>query len=72
MSELEENQGAKSNYQYTQIYAQWGDLEAALDALDAAWAARDSGLVEARNDPLLDPIRDTDRFAATLAQIGFV
>ena len=71
-AELKERQGAKSSYQYMQIHAQWGEQEAALDALDAAWAARDSGLVEARNDPLLDPIRGTDRFAATLAQIGFV
>lgn len=70
--ELKERQGATSNYQYMQIHAQWGEEAAALEALDAAWEARDSGLVEARNDPLLDPIRGTDRFAATRAQIGFV
>lgn len=71
-AELKKEQGAKSNYQYMQIHAQWGEEDAALDALGAAWAARDSGLVEARNDPLLDPIRNTKRFADTLAQIGFV
>lgn len=70
--ELKEREGNKSHYQYMQVHAQWGELDAALDAMDAAWAARDSGLVEARNDPLLDPLRANERFAATLAQIGFV
>lgn len=71
LAALRQAQGEKSNYQYMQIFAQWGELDAALDAMDKAWAARDSGLVQFRNDPLLDPIRDLPRAAALRARIGF-
>jgi TolB-like protein/lipoprotein NlpI len=72
LAALKEAQGEKSNYQYMQVLAQWGEHEAALGAMDRAWAARDSGLVQFRNDPLLDPIRDHPRAAAMRAKIGFV
>lgn len=69
---LKQAKGNSSNYQYMQVLAQWGEQDAALDAMDAAWEQRDSGLVEFRNDPLLDPIRPNPRFTTMLAQIGFV
>jgi len=69
---LKESQGEKSNYQYMQVLAQWGQHEAALDAMDKAWEARDSGLVLFGNDPLLDPIRNDPRAKAMLSKIGFV
>jgi TolB-like protein/Tfp pilus assembly protein PilF len=69
---LRESEGDKAHYQYMQVLAQWGEVDAALDAMDRAWEARDSGLVQFRNDPLLDPIRDQPRFDAMLAKIGFV
>ncbi|MEE4317792.1 MAG: TIR domain-containing protein [Erythrobacter sp.] len=68
---LKESQGEKSNYQYMQVLAQWGQTDAALDAMDNAWIARDSGLVQFRNDPLLDPIRHLPRAKAMLSKIGF-
>ncbi len=69
--ELRDRQGDKSNYQYMQVHAQWGDEEEALGALDAAWEARDGGLIQLKNDPLLDPIRQQPRFAAMLERLGF-
>jgi len=71
-ADLQERQGARSHYQYMQVLAQWGEENAALDEMDSAWAERDSGLIELRNDPLLDPLRSNPRFASMLAQIGFV
>lgn len=71
-AELQERQGDKSHYQYMQVQAQWGEAEAALDALDAAWTQRDSGLVQMHSDPLLAPIREMERFKALEQQMGFV
>ncbi|MEM8724144.1 MAG: TIR domain-containing protein [Pseudomonadota bacterium] len=69
--ELQDRQGDKSNYQYMQVQAQWGDEAEALSALDAAWAARDGGLIQLKNDPLLDPIRQHPRFQEILVELGF-
>lgn len=63
--------GDNSLYQQAQIQAQWGQTEAALVALEKALSAGDSGLVQSRNDPLLDPLRTEPRFAAVLRQLGF-
>jgi Tfp pilus assembly protein PilF len=72
LSELRSRQGDKSNYQYLQIHAQWGDVPAALDAMDAAWTAWDSGLVQLHRDPLLDPLRESERYRRLVARIGFI
>jgi len=69
--DLKERQGDKSNYQYMQILAQWGETEAALNALDDAWTAKDPGLVQMFNDPLLDPLREEAVFQAAIDRIGF-
>lgn len=63
--------GDNSLYQQAQVRAQWGEAEAALAALEKALSAGDSGLVQSRNDPLLDPLRKEPRFAAILRQLGF-
>lgn len=63
--------GDNSLYQQAQVQAQWGNGEAALAALEKALSAGDSGLVQSRNDPLLDPLRKEPRFAAILRQLGF-
>jgi tetratricopeptide (TPR) repeat protein len=64
--------GAKSEYQYGQIYAQWGDSAAALAALSRARAADDSGLVMLASDPLLTPLRGAPAFNSLLKSLGFV
>lgn len=58
-------------YQQGQVYAQWGERIRALDRLERARSVGDSGLIYARNDPLLDSLRDEHRFARLLQSIGF-
>jgi tetratricopeptide (TPR) repeat protein len=63
--------GDRVLYQQAQVLAQRGQADAALAALERAREGGDSGLVYARNDPLLDPLRDTPRLRALLDGIGF-
>ncbi len=70
-AELKEHQGDKSNYQYAQVHAQWGNEAEALSALAAAWAARDAGLAQIYKDPMLDPLRGTEGYQRAVARMGF-
>ncbi|MBV7259397.1 TIR domain-containing protein [Erythrobacter crassostreae] len=70
-AELRERQGDKSNYQYAQVHAQWGNEAEALAALEAAWAARDAGLVQIYRDPMLDPLRGTEGYQRAVGRMGF-
>lgn len=63
--------GDNSLYQQAQVFAQWSRAELALTALEKALSAGDSGLVQSRNDPLLDPLRASARFVALLHRLGF-
>lgn len=71
MAKLVTEYGDGGLYQQAQVLAQWGRIEPALATLEWALALRDSGLVLALNDPLLDPLRSQARFKAVLARIGF-
>ena len=71
MSELVAGQGDRVLYQQAQILVQWGERDAAMARLEKARQVGDSGLIYARNDPLLDPLRDDPRFARLLGSIGF-
>lgn len=71
LRELIADLGTNSMYQQLQIFAQWGRSEDALKALEQAILARDAGLAQLRNDPLLDPLRQAPQFAAALQQLGF-
>ena len=66
-----EQEGARLRYQQAQVLSQWGQLDAAIARLQQARAIGDSGLVYARNDPLLDPLRGDPRFSGLLKSIGF-
>lgn len=66
-----EQEGARLHYQQAQVLSQWGQLDAAIVRLQQARIIGDSGLVYARNDPLLDPLRGDPRFAGLLESIGF-
>jgi len=66
-----EAEGDRLLYQQAQVLAQWGEFEAAMTSLQRALAMGDSGLVYARNDPLLDPLRQDPRFGELLKRIGF-
>jgi TolB-like protein/Tfp pilus assembly protein PilF len=70
MTTLQDDLGDSALYQQVQIFAQWGDKEAAFKALNQARAIGDSGLLQARVDPLLDPIRNDPRFEQLLKAQG--
>ena len=66
LDELIDAFGDQASYQHAQIYAQWGEIEKSLDALERAWEIRDTGFVLINMDTHLDPIRDQPRFKALL------
>ena len=63
--------GDAASYQYGEIYAQLGDKDRAVAALDRAWEIRDGGLMAIRNDPALDPLRGNPRFEAIVKRMNF-
>lgn len=63
--------GDISLYQQAQVLTQWGQAGKALETLEKALAHGDAGLVRSRNDPLLDPIRKTVKFAELQRKLGF-
>ena len=71
LAELRQRDGEFSNFQYAQIHAQLGDKEAAFAALDRAWQFRDSGLLNTKISPYLDPLRNDPRYAALVRKVGF-
>jgi tetratricopeptide (TPR) repeat protein len=62
--------GANANYQQAQVLAQWGDRPAAMARLEAAAASRDSGMLLAPTDAMLDPIRTLPEFSQLLSKMG--
>jgi hypothetical protein len=58
-------------YQYTEIYAQWGNTARALDWLETALRLRDPGLSGLRSDPLMDPLRKESRYQAVDRALKF-
>jgi tetratricopeptide (TPR) repeat protein len=71
LAKLQNTMGEGAAYQYVQIYAQWGDTSKALDWLDVALRVKDAGLSEIRMDPLVDPLRNSPRFAAIQRALRF-
>jgi tetratricopeptide (TPR) repeat protein len=63
--------GDNAAYQYTEIYAQWGDVPKALEWLDTAMRVRDPGLEYLKTDPLIDPLRQEARFQAVMRELKF-
>lgn len=59
-----------ASYQLAQIFAQWGQIDAALAKLELALALGDGGLVVAKVDPLLDPLRSRPEFSRLLNRLG--
>lgn len=66
---MQERYHDNASYQYAQIYAQLGDRENAIAALNRAYEIRDGGLLSIKIDPMLDPIRSDPRFSAILRKM---
>ena len=71
LDELMRTEGDRMLYQQAQILAQWGQVDAAMERLQRAMENGDSGLIYARNDPFLDPLRGDPRLAQLLKRVGF-
>jgi TolB-like protein len=63
--------GDASAYQYAEINAQWGERQSALEWLEKALQLHDPGLIYAKADPLLDPLRGEPRFQAVMQELNF-
>ena len=57
-------------YQQAQVFAQWGEPDRAMAALQQARASGDSGLVLMKVDPMLDPLRRDRRYLSLQHQLG--
>jgi TolB-like protein/tetratricopeptide (TPR) repeat protein len=68
---IKQEGGDAAAYQYAEIYAQWGDRNAALDWLEKAMRLRDPGMVYTNADPLIDPLRQEPRFKAIERELKF-
>ena len=59
------------SYQFAEMYAQRGEPDLAIAALELAYRSADPGLGLLRGDPFLDPIRGDPRFKALVERLGF-
>jgi TolB-like protein/cytochrome c-type biogenesis protein CcmH/NrfG len=57
-------------YQQAQVYAQWGDLEKSIHALNRARDIGDPGVAQILVDPLIDPLRDLPAFGALMKAVA--
>ena len=69
LAELLNKYQADALYQIADVYAFRGQKERALDLLERAYAARDSGLTEVKVDPLLQGLRGDSRYTALLVKM---
>jgi tetratricopeptide (TPR) repeat protein len=70
-NQLQAQYGAAASTQLGEIYAQMGDRDRALAALEAAYAIKDAGLTNLKNDAFLDPVRSDRRFTALIRKMNF-
>jgi len=71
VARIQAMQGDTTAYQYSTIYAQWGDTAKALEWLETAMRLRDPGLSLLRTDPLLEPLRKEPRYQAIERDLKF-
>jgi TolB-like protein/Tfp pilus assembly protein PilF len=63
--------GESATYQYAEIYAQWGEIPKALDALERAFRLPDPGIGTLRVDEFVDPLRKEPRFLEIQRKLNF-
>ena len=71
LAKMQVVQGDTNAFQYSTIYAQWGDIPKALDWLENAMRVRDPGLVWLRADPLMEPLRKEPRYKVIERELKF-
>lgn len=71
MKLLLERYAENGTYQHAQVYAQWGDTDRAMEALNLAYEIGDPGLSWLMVEPMLDPVRDDPRFVELMEKTGF-
>jgi len=71
IAQLRQQVGDAASYQYAQIHAQAGDVDHAFADLERGVRAKDTGLMQIRVDPFLDPIRGDPRYAALIKELNF-
>jgi TolB-like protein len=71
LSNARKQYGDSGAYTYARIYSQWGQIDKALEWLDAAMRLSDSNLVALKTDPLMDPLRKEPRFQAIERELKF-
>jgi TolB-like protein len=71
LGRIRASMGDDGAYQYTRIYAQWGDTRHALEWLETAIRLRSPWLEWLKQDPLLDPLRKEPRFQAIERELKF-
>jgi TolB-like protein/tetratricopeptide (TPR) repeat protein len=71
LKKMKDVNGDDAAFQYAQVYAQWGDRNAALGWLETALKVRDPGLLGLKSEVLLDPVRDEPRFQAVQRAMKF-
>lgn len=70
LAALKERHREFGNFDSARIYAQLGEMDAAIEALNRAWEVRESGLLNLVVDPYLDPLRGDSRYAALVNRLG--
>jgi TolB-like protein/DNA-binding winged helix-turn-helix (wHTH) protein/Tfp pilus assembly protein PilF len=70
MDRLQAAFGDSGAFQYAQIDAQWGQLDAAGTWLRTAYRLRDPGLVYIKAEPMLDPIRNSTAYLDIAGRLG--
>jgi len=71
LKQLRDGYGDAASTQIGEIYAQLGEREAALAALERAFEIKDAGLTSMLVDPWLDPVRHDPRFEAIVRKMDF-
>ena len=67
---MNEQRGEAWAYQYAQINAQLGDLDASFCWLDTARRIKDPGAMAILGDPLLDPMRGDVRYKQLVQELA--